>query len=685
MAVPMKYRQIGDFHEYYSGKRTAPYLTIFIGGNHEASNHLFELYYGGWVAPNIYYLGAANVLRYGPLRIAGLSGIYKGYDYKKPHYERLPYNENDKRSIFHVRETDVRKLLQIRTQVDLGLSHDWPRGIEYSGDYDTLFRKKRDFRKDSEQGHLGSLGAKYVLDRLRPAHWFSAHLHVKFTGSIQHGEYTPNGQRPQPTSQSASSQPPKTPYMFGMDGATVSRGLSNLMDMEEQKPEGDQSFSAHTGNGASNTKAAALNSEPTTPNTEATTFNPEMTTLNPEATAFDPSLGEKTSVSVAQQTPENGSQAEISTQNTDQGRNDLSQQGLGDTKSRISAWNNFHNVAASQEAAENSRFLLEQSKTQEAVRNLKHNLTWRQVDIDQDGMRRRLAVEGSESGDRPESKKQKTQHDSSIVKNADEIDLDLSDSDQETPAQILGGTEAEATAQDSENSKNIEGVPEDIRNQLPASFARPEPALQPAQNAPMNEPLPEAISNKTTQFLALDKCQDHREFLQLLKLDPISEQDSIQPQRPYRLQYDKEWLAISRVFANELHLGDPKFNPPPDKGDAVYKPQIVEAEKWIEENVVKPGKLDVPENFTITAPIYDESVPITTQEMPPEYSNPQTAQFCELIGIENKFHASDEERQARAAAGPRPSDFDRPMRRGFGHGRGHGGGRGRGNRRSNRY
>lgn len=42
---------------YYSGEKKAPVLTIFIGGNHEASNHLQELPYGGWVAPNIYFLG----------------------------------------------------------------------------------------------------------------------------------------------------------------------------------------------------------------------------------------------------------------------------------------------------------------------------------------------------------------------------------------------------------------------------------------------------------------------------------------------------------------------------------------------------------------------------------------------------------------------------------------------------
>lgn len=45
---------------YYSGEKNAPVLTVFIGGNHEASNHLQELPYGGWVAPNIYYLGRAQ-------------------------------------------------------------------------------------------------------------------------------------------------------------------------------------------------------------------------------------------------------------------------------------------------------------------------------------------------------------------------------------------------------------------------------------------------------------------------------------------------------------------------------------------------------------------------------------------------------------------------------------------------
>ena len=44
LAVKDKYRTMNSFHKYYSGEKVAPVTTIFIGGNHEASNHLKELY-----------------------------------------------------------------------------------------------------------------------------------------------------------------------------------------------------------------------------------------------------------------------------------------------------------------------------------------------------------------------------------------------------------------------------------------------------------------------------------------------------------------------------------------------------------------------------------------------------------------------------------------------------------------
>lgn len=184
--MPAKYRQMGDFHQYYWGTKKAPYLTVFIGGNHEASNHLFELYYGGWAAQNIYYLGAANVLQLGPIKIAALSGIWQGRDYRKPHFERLPYNNDTMRSIYHQRELDVRKLLAYRSQVDIGLSHDWPHEMWKCGDHEFLFKAKPYFLPDARKDNLGSKAATQIVDRLRPPYWFCAHMHFKFAAFKDH-------------------------------------------------------------------------------------------------------------------------------------------------------------------------------------------------------------------------------------------------------------------------------------------------------------------------------------------------------------------------------------------------------------------------------------------------------------------------------------------------------------------
>ncbi|KAL9583859.1 MAG: hypothetical protein Q9212_002457 [Teloschistes hypoglaucus] len=449
MSVPSKYRAIGDFHEYYSGARTAPYLTLFVGGNHEASNHLWELYYGGWVAPNIYYLGAANVIKYGPLRIAGLSGIWKGYHYRRCHDERLPYGSDEVKSIYHVRELDTRKLLQLRTQVDIGISHDWPSGIEWKGDWKQLFRFKPHFEADAKSGRLGSVAAKYVMDRLRPKWWFAAHLHCKYSAIVNYAHELESIPSPTKPLQKASS-----------DAGHV---LENTDEID----------------------------------LDADAGQPAQTTCND-----------------------------------------------------------------------------------------------------------------------------------------DEIDLDMDDDDDvagtSKPA-INGGP---SNADTSQASVELKGISSDLRDQLPAAFTRPTHLSAPQPQ------FPEAITNERTHFLALDKCLPQRRFLQLMDVDPISVPSPVTSDTPYRLTYDKEWLAIIRTFASI----DPLTSPiPSDPGESHYLPLIEAEEAWIEDNLVKTNQMAVPDNFEITAPTYDPSVGLHPKEHPLEYTNPQTVAFCKLLDIHNFFDASEAE------------------------------------------
>ena len=120
LSCPPKYKRLGSFAPYYEGKDKAPYMTVFVGGNHEASNYLRELHYGGWVAPNIYFMGVSSVINVTKkkngeetsLRIGGISGIEKFFDYKRGYYEKYPFDRSSgaEKSMYHIREFEVEKL-----------------------------------------------------------------------------------------------------------------------------------------------------------------------------------------------------------------------------------------------------------------------------------------------------------------------------------------------------------------------------------------------------------------------------------------------------------------------------------------------------------------------------------------------------------------------------------------------
>jgi lariat debranching enzyme len=79
------------------------------------------------------------------------------------------------------------KLAQLaNSPVDLFMSHDWPQGIEHHGNLQQLLRMKPFFKADIHSGKLGSPPLMQLLKTIRPKHWFSAHLHVRFQASLDH-------------------------------------------------------------------------------------------------------------------------------------------------------------------------------------------------------------------------------------------------------------------------------------------------------------------------------------------------------------------------------------------------------------------------------------------------------------------------------------------------------------------
>ena len=181
MTCPEKYRTMGDFWKYYVGMAEAPVLTVVIGGNHEAVGYMQEMKLGGWLAPNIFYIGEAGIVRAGSLRIAGLSGIYREHDYHKGPVT-LPLTPARLKESYAVKSSSVDKLKRVGGPVDVFMTHDWPRGIAASGDAEELLMKKPWLR--GELGTMGNPHSRSIADRLSPQYWVASHMHVRWDAEL---------------------------------------------------------------------------------------------------------------------------------------------------------------------------------------------------------------------------------------------------------------------------------------------------------------------------------------------------------------------------------------------------------------------------------------------------------------------------------------------------------------------
>lgn len=77
---------------------------------------------------------------------------------------------------------------QLSNEVDICMSHDWPRGIHKYGNEQQLLKFKPYFRDDIENDRLGNPKCYDLLMHMKPKYWFSAHLHCQFSAVISHDD-----------------------------------------------------------------------------------------------------------------------------------------------------------------------------------------------------------------------------------------------------------------------------------------------------------------------------------------------------------------------------------------------------------------------------------------------------------------------------------------------------------------
>jgi len=167
--APQKFHHISDIAEYCKGLKRAPFFTVFIGGNHEAWSVLKEHRNGGFICPEVYFLGRANVIDVNGVKIGGLTGIFNRKHYRNPLPEQPGYDWK------FYREEDVKKLeqrIEEEGRVDVLLLHDWVKpysAIEVQEESQVPVLLKRS---------AVASPTLCVVQRYHPQHLFMGHRHI---------------------------------------------------------------------------------------------------------------------------------------------------------------------------------------------------------------------------------------------------------------------------------------------------------------------------------------------------------------------------------------------------------------------------------------------------------------------------------------------------------------------------
>lgn len=174
MSSPQKYRKLGDFKDFYSGKSSFPWQIWFIGGNHEPYGFLDQFPNGATITENCNYIGRVGLAKVCNKRILGMSGIFRQQTIQsRPSISRLNLFSN--KDYIGFTEQEIFKALEF-DPIDILLLHEWPSGIA-SGYSLAEFN-------EVNNSEIGNEYFRYLIELLKPKTVFCGHMHVRYETQI---------------------------------------------------------------------------------------------------------------------------------------------------------------------------------------------------------------------------------------------------------------------------------------------------------------------------------------------------------------------------------------------------------------------------------------------------------------------------------------------------------------------
>ncbi|HZJ54364.1 MAG TPA: metallophosphoesterase [Myxococcaceae bacterium] len=152
-------------------RMTRPFY--FIGGNNEDFESLHRLPQGGEVASGVHYLGRVGTATIAGLRVGWLSGIYAPKWLDTP--LQPPTTAATRKQAGYFRRDEVDRLRTER-QLDLLLTHEWPRGLFAR----TPGKPVRPW--------MGNPLTRALVDELQPPWLLCGHSHERFAATLHHGD-----------------------------------------------------------------------------------------------------------------------------------------------------------------------------------------------------------------------------------------------------------------------------------------------------------------------------------------------------------------------------------------------------------------------------------------------------------------------------------------------------------------